>query len=79
MKLKLCRLIEVALLGLVILIGFGGKELLGDYTVWAVMGALLLFGVVQSAFWRCPHCKAHLGEFGRIPERCPHCGKELNK
>ena len=40
-------------------------------------GILLASVIFTSIFWRCPHCKKHLGRLGKY-EYCYHCGKRLD-
>ena len=43
----------------------------------AAIAALVLGLLAGTAFYRCPHCGAHLPPKGPTPDTCPECGKRL--
>lgn len=42
----------------------------------AAIGILILVGIINRVFWKCPHCGAKLGRMEK-QNRCHNCGKEL--
>ena len=78
MDLKTARTVTYILLALVI--GFYLLILAMDYQVpaWLWITALLCslaYLTIFLLFWRCPHCRRHLGRASG--EYCQHCGQSL--
>ena len=76
MKLRKVKAIAKSLLGifsaLMALMLLTYNSVFG-YIAIAVMG---LYGILFSAFWRCPKCRKNLGPL--YVKYCPNCGEKLN-
>ena len=51
------------------------------YTDWfrlslVAIALLILIGIINHVFWKCPHCGANLGRMEK-QNHCHSCGKEL--
>ena len=76
MKLRKVKTIAKSLLGI-----FSALMALMLLTYNAVFGyiaiaVMCLYGILVTAFWRCPKCRKNLGPL--YVKYCPNCGEKLN-
>lgn len=85
MKLKTASLLKNIANYIALLLAGGALLLQLDKTIETCMliGAVVLVVlsvVLAVAFYRCPHCKAPLGNgLGGLPEVCPRCKGRLDE
>lgn len=53
-----------------------GSQTGSVWVVGLVICLIIVQGVYEYKFWRCPHCGTYLGKYLHS-EFCQHCGKNL--
>lgn len=44
--------------------------------IYIMMAFFVIYAVVYLFFWKCPHCKKHLGKL--VVRECKHCKHKLD-
>lgn len=75
MDLKTVRTSMHILAGTVILLCFLAIFINSKLLIWSMFINLAAMIWISLAYWRCPHCRRHLGRDSWLGMFCPHCGK----
>ncbi len=77
MNPKRNRIILLCLIALLIPLAVLANKLVPPFSLFPLLGWLILYVAAVHLLWRCPHCGNYLGKVNKVPTHCPHCEKEL--